>query len=79
MEYTLGFEVGAVKARYVWTEREEGGQHLVAVSATVENQKIPDVMTVTDLLMVFALGLLGATRAEMALRARRMLAEARRG
>lgn len=32
-----------------------------------------DVMTATDVLMVFALGLLAATRAEMAARARRML------
>ncbi|WP_223798025.1 CcdC protein domain-containing protein [Sphingomonas nostoxanthinifaciens] len=35
-----------------------------------------DIMTVTDVLVVFALGLLAATRAEMFLRARRMLAMA---
>lgn len=36
-----------------------------------------DVATVTDLLVAFALGLFAATRAEMFVRARRLLAEAR--
>jgi hypothetical protein len=38
-----------------------------------------NVAALTDLLVVFALGLFAATRIEMVLRARRLLAEARRG